>query len=164
MANEKILKVKKEIVSEIVNKTKESSSVVLFEYHGLTVGELTELRKKLRVIDAELKVYKNTLTRLALDSLNINLDEHLMGPKAVVFGKDAIAPIKVLSDYARLHKALEIKAGYVDGTVVNATELSKLALIPSREALLTMLAGGLIGVVKNLSVALDLYSKELESK
>lgn len=162
MANKKILDLKKSVVSEIANKTKESASVVLFEYHGLSVAEVTELRKKLRGIDADLKVYKNTLMKLALDGLNINLDEHLNGPKAIVFGKDAVAPIKVLSDFAKTHKALELRAGYVDGTIVDAVELGKLAAIPSREALLTMLAGGLIGVVKNLSIALDLYSKDLE--
>lgn len=162
MANKKILEIKKSVVNEIADKTKESASVVLFEYHGLSVAEVTELRKKLRGIDADLKVYKNTLMKLALDGLNINLDEHLNGPKAIVFGKDAVAPIKILSDFAKTHKALEIRAGYVDGTIVDAVELSKLAAIPSREALLTMLAGGLIGVVKNLSIALDLYSKDLE--
>lgn len=162
MANEKILKQKQSVVDEIVLKTKESASVVLFEYHGLKVSEVTELRRKLRAIGADLKVYKNTLTSLAFDSLNINLDEHLNGPKAIAFGKDAVAPIKILSDYARGHSALQLKAGYVDGSVVNAVELSKLASIPSREVLLTMLAGGLIGTVKNLSIALDLYSQKLE--
>lgn len=164
MANEKILNEKKLVVNEIAKKTKESASVVLFEYHGLTVVEMTELRKKLKEVDSDLKVYKNTLTKLAFNSVGINLDNELLGPKAIAFGKDAIAPIKVLSDYAKKHKALEIKAGYVDNEVVDASKLSSLAAIPSREVLLTMLAGGLIGVVKDLSIALDLYSQQIESK
>jgi large subunit ribosomal protein L10 len=164
MANEKILNSKKLVVNEIASKTKESASVVLFEYHGLSVFEMTELRKKLREIGSDLKVYKNTLAKLAFNSVDINLDEHLLGPKAIAFGTDAVAPIKVLSDYAKKHKALELKAGFVDGNVVDAAMLNKLAAIPSRQVLLTMLASGLIGTVKNLSISLDLYSKQLESK
>lgn len=164
MANEKILNSKKLVVNEIASKTKESASVVLFEYHGLSVSEMTELRRKLREIGSDLKVYKNTLAKLAFNSVDVNLDEHLLGPKAIAFGTDAVAPIKVLSDYAKKHKALELKAGFVDGNVVDAAALSKLAAIPSRQVLLTMLASGLIGTVKNLSISLDLYSKQLESK
>jgi large subunit ribosomal protein L10 len=163
MANEKILGEKKLVVNEIASKTKESASVVLFEYRGLSVSEMTELRRKLREIDSDLKVYKNTLAKLAFNSVDIDLDEHLLGPKAIAFGKDAVAPIKILSDYAKTHKALELKAGFVDGTVVDAVALGKLAAIPSRQVLLTMLAGGLIGVVKDLSIALDLYSQKLEN-
>ena len=164
MANEKILESKKLVVNEITSKTKESQAVVLFEYHGLSVSEMTELRRKLRENDSDLKVYKNTLAKLAFDSMDINLDEHLLGPKAIAFGKDAVAPIKVLSDYAKTHKALELKAGFVDGSVVDSNTLAKLAAIPSRQVLLTMLASGLVGTVKNLSISLDLYSKQLESK
>ena len=162
MASQKILDQKQTVVNEIVDKARESASIVLFEYRGLSVGEMTELRKKLRETDSEVKVYKNTLTKRALDSLNINVDEHLMGPKAIAFGKDSIAPIKVLSEYAKNHKALELKVGFVDGSVADINTLNKLAAIPSREVLLTMLAGGLIGVVRDLSIALDLYSKDLE--
>ena len=164
MANEKILNSKKLVVNEIASKTKESASVVLFEYHGLSVSEMTELRRKLREIGSDLKVYKNTLAKLAFNSVDVNLDEHLLGPKAIAFGTDAVAPIKVLSDYAKKHKALELKAGFVDGNVVDAAALSKLAATPSRQVLLTRLASGLIGTVKNLSISLDLYSKQLESK
>lgn len=164
MANEKILNSKKLVVNEIASKTKESASVVLFEYHGLSVSEMTELRRKLRETGSDLKVYKNTLAKLAFNSVDINLDEHLLGPKAIAFGKDAVAPIKVLSDYAKKHKALELRAGFVDGNVVGINELNKLAAIPSRQVLLTMVAAGLIGTVKNLSISLDLYSKQLENK
>lgn len=162
MANQKILDQKQVVVNEIADKAKASASVVLFEYRGLSVGEMTELRRKLRETDSEVKVYKNTLTKRALDSLNINVDEHLNGPKAIAFGKDAIAPIKVLSDFAKTHKALELKVGFVDGSIADINTLNKLASIPSRDVLLTMLASGLMGTVRNLSIALDLYSKDLE--
>ena len=164
MANEKILEQKKLVVNEIANKTKDSASVVLFEYRGLSVTEMTELRRKLREVDSDLKVYKNTLAKLAFNSVGVNLDDELLGPKAIAFGKDSIAPIKVLSEYAKKHKALELRAGYVDNEIVDRAKLEALAAIPSREVLLTMLAGGLIGIAKDLSIALDLYSQQLENK
>lgn len=162
MANQKIIAKKQETVEEITNKVKDSSTTVLFEYHGLTVNETIELRRKLRETGSDYKVYKNTLVKRALNSLDINIDDDLNGPKAVAFGSDAIAPIKVLSDFAKTHPALVMKVGYVDGQVADINMLNQLAAIPSREGLLTMLAGGLIGVVKDLSICLDLYSEKLE--
>ena len=161
MANVKILEKKQTIVDEISSKVNESSAVVLFEYQGLTVAETNELRRKLRETGSDFKVYKNTLTKRALDSLNIDLGE-LGGPKAIAFGTDAVAPIKVLSDYAKKHPALELKVGYVDGAVADEAMLKSLAAIPSRDGLLTMLAGGLLEHVKNFAIALDLHSKNLE--
>ena len=162
MANQKIIARKQETVNEITNKVKESSSTVLFEYHGLTVNETMELRRKLRDSGSDYKVYKNTLVKRALDSLNIDMDSELNGPKAIAFGTDAVAPIKVLSDFAKDHPALVMKIGYVDGQIADTATINEYAAIPSREGLLTMLASGLMGVVKDLSICLDLYSKDLE--
>ena len=160
MANVKILERKQGIIDEIVNKAKESASIVLVDYQGLTVGETNELRRKLRDAGSDLKIYKNTLTKRALDSLNIDLGE-LGGPKAVAFGTDAVAPIKVLSDYAKDHPALALKIGYVDGAVADEAMLKSLSQIPSREGLLTMLAGGLMQTVKEFAIALDLHAQNL---
>ena len=162
MANQNIIAKKSAVVDEIVDKLKNSSSYVLFEYRGLTVAETNELRRKLKESNAEFKIYKNTLTKRALDQLNVNLDEHLNGPKAIAFGNDSVGPIKTLADFAKTHKALEIKAGVIDGSVADQKMLNELATIPSREALLTMLAGGLMGVVRDLAIGLDLYSQKLE--
>jgi large subunit ribosomal protein L10 len=161
MANEKILNLKKETVSEIADKTKNSGAVVLFEYHGLSVAQLTDLRRKLRDNDSELKVYKNTLAKLAFDSLDIDFEDHLNGPKAFAFGKDPIVPVKILSEFAKKNKALVMKVGYVDGSVVDASGLQHLSTIPGRDGLYTMLAYGMIAPFKNLAIALDLYSKEI---
>ena len=162
MANQKIIEKKMSVVDEITNKMKESSSYVFFEYRGLTVRETNELRRKLKETNSEFKIYKNTLAKRALDNLNINVDEHLNGPKAIAFGSDAVAPIKTLSDFAKEHTALELKVGVVDGEITDQKTLAELASIPSREGLLTMLAGGLMGVVRDLSICLDLYSQDLE--
>ena len=161
MANVKILERKQGIIDEIANKAKESASIVLVDYQGLTVGATNELRRKLRDTGSDLKIYKNTLTKRALDSLNIDLGE-LGGPKAVAFGTDAVAPIKVLSDYAKDHPALALKIGYVDGAVADEAMLKSLSQIPSREGLLTMLAGGLMQTVKEFAIALDLHAQNLE--
>ena len=162
MANQSIIDSKAKVVDEIAEKMQNASSYVLFEYRGLTVAETNELRRKLRESESEFKIYKNTLTKRALDKLNINIDEHLNGPKAIAFGKDAVAPIKTLAEFAKTHKALEIKVGVVDGEIADEKMLNELSNIPSREGLLTMLAGGLMGVVRDLSISLDLYSKDLE--
>ena len=164
MANQKIIEAKANVVSEIESKVKDSASVVLFEYRGLTVSETNELRRKLKETDSEYKVYKNTLTKRALDNLKIDLGDELNGPKAIAFGKDAIAPIKVLSDFAKDHKALELKIGYVDGEVADTKMLKELASIPSKEGLLTMFASGLLAIPRDFAICLDLHSKNLEEK
>ncbi len=162
MANQKIIERKSQTVSEIADKIKNSNSVVFFEYRGLTVGETNALRKILKETNSEYKVYKNTLASRALDSLNIDLKEHMNGPKAIAFGTDAIAPIKALSDFAKTHKALELKVGIVDGEIADEKMLKELAAIPSREGLLTMFASGLMQHVRDFAICLDLHSKNLE--
>ena len=164
MANQKIIEAKAGVVSEIESKVKDSASIVLFEYRGLTVSETNELRRKLKETDSEYKVYKNTLTKRALDNLKIDLGDELNGPKAIAFGKDAIAPIKVLNDFAKDHKALELKVGYVDGEVADIKMLKELASIPSKEGLLTMFASGLMAIPRDFAICLDLHSKNLEEK
>lgn len=160
MANQKILDQKGLIVEEIASHIKDSATTVWFDNNGLSVAEQTDLRRKLRENGCELKVYKNTLTKRALDSLNIKLNEELEGPKVVAFGTDTIAPIKTVSEFAKNHPALELKMGIVDGEVADIELLKKLAAVPSRDTLLTMLASGLMGTVRDLSIALNLYSEQ----
>lgn len=162
MANAKILEKKAEVVSEIKGKFENAKSVVVFDPRGLNVSEVTELRRALRDNGSDYKVYKNTLTKRAVDSLDIKLDEYLEGPSAISFSEDELAPVRVISDFAKKHDKLELKAGIVEGKVVDATELAKYAAIPSRDTLLTMLASGLMGTVRNLSICLDLYAKQKE--
>lgn len=164
MANVKILEQKQTVIDEIANKVNESASVVFFEYRGLTVGEMTELRRSLRAGGSDVKVYKNTLAKRALDSLNYDMKGELNGPKAMAYGVDAISPIKTLAKFAKEHEALEIKVGIVDGEVVDTAMLNKLALVPSRDELLTMFAAGMLEHVKNVAIALDLHAKNLEEQ
>ena len=113
-----------------------------------------------KISPADLK-YKNTLATRALNDLKIDLGT-LEGPKAIAFGTDAVAPIKALNDFAKDHKKLEIRVGIISGNVSDIKVINDYATIPSREGLLTMLAGGMIATVRDLSICLDLYSKEKE--
>ena len=162
MANEKILAKKQEVIDEIKERVQNNATIVLFDYRGITDNEAKELRRALRSNDADYKVYKNTLMARALSDLNINLDDSLAGPSALAYGTDQIAPIKVLSDFAKKNPALVLKVGIVDGEVSDKAKLDALATIPSREGLLTMLAGGMIGIAKDLSICLDLYAQQKE--
>ena len=162
MANAKTIEKKSQVVSEIKDKFDKAKSVVIFDYRGLTVSEVTELRRSLRESGSEYKVYKNTLVRRALEDSDYKLEDALTGPNAIAFSEDELAPVKIVSDFAKNHEALELKAGIVDGKIAGLEELKQDAEIPSREGLLTMLAGGLIGVVRDLSICLDLYAKEKE--
>lgn len=164
MANAKIIQEKQNIVKEISEKLDNSQSVILFTYHHLTVADMHQLRKELRDNASEVKIYKNTYLKRALDSKNINLDEFLEGPNAVIFGKDVLEPIKVLSNFAKNHESIEIQTGIIDGEVVTTDVIKQYASIPSRESLLTMIASGMIEHLKNLSIALNLYAEKLSDE
>ena len=161
MASEKILESKKNVVSEIGDKLKNSESVILFKYAQSTVSDMEELRKELKKIDSEVKVYKNTLVKRALDDMNIDLSSYLEGPNAIVFGKDLLEPIKAISEFAKNHNNIELVTGIINGEVVSLDTIKDYASIPSMDGLLTMFAGGLIEHVKNLSIALNLYAEKL---
>ena len=164
MASTKILEQKKQIVDEIINKLKNSESVIIFQYQGLTVEELSALRRELKNVDSDIKVYKNTLLKRAADELKINLDEFLEGPNAILFGKTLLEPIKVISEFAKKHDKLNIRVGVISGNVADLSVINEYASIPSREGLLTMLAGGMMQYVKDLAISLNLYAEQKEGK
>lgn len=161
MASEKILNSKKETVNEISEKLKNSQSVVLFRYAQTSVEDLQKLRRELKKVDSEVKIYKNTLVKRALDDMNIDLSSFLEGPNAIVFGKEILEPIKAIDAFAKEHDNVEVITGLVNGEVVSLDAIKDYASIPSMEGLLTMFAGGLIEHVKNLSIALNLYADKL---
>ena len=162
MASEAILKKKQEIIDEIKNRVQNANTIVLFDYRGITDSEAKELRIKLREANADYKVYKNTLMARAFHDLDINLDEELNGPSAFAYGEDQVAPIKILSQFAKDHPAVVLKVGIVDGEKADQAKLAEYATIPSREGLLTMLAGGMMAIPRDLAIALDLYSQQKE--
>ena len=162
MASEVVLQKKQLIIDEIKDRAQAAKTIVLFDYRGITDSEAKELRCKLRESNSDYKVYKNTLMARAFNDLGIDLNESLNGPSAFAYGDDQIAPIKTLAEFAKKHPALVLKVGIVDGEKADAAKLAEYATIPSREGLLTMLAGGMIGIARDLSICLDLYSQQKE--
>lgn len=163
MASDRILSMKKEVVSEIKDIIDNNETLILFDYRGLTDKEAKEIRRELRKNNDDYKIYKNTLLKLAFNDKGINIDESLNGPSALAYGKDQLSTIKTLSKFAKTNKNLEIKIGYVGKEIADLNKINSLALLPSREELLTMVAGGMIGVVRNLAIGLDLVSKQKEN-
>lgn len=164
MASEKILNEKKLVVSEIIDNIKNSESVILFQYQGLTVAEMSELRNQLKEVNSTVKIYKNTLLKRALDEINVDMNEFLEGPNAILFGSSLLEPIKIISEYAKKHDKLDIRVGIISGDVASLDVIKDYASIPSREGLLTMLAGGMIQYVRDLAIGLNLYAEKLEGK
>ena len=162
MASEKILAQKQVVIDDIKERASNAKTIVLFDYRGMTDSETKELRIKLRESNSDYKVYKNTLMARAFNDLGIDLNAELNGPSAFAYGDDQIAPIKTLSEFAKDHPALVLKVGIVDGEKADQAKLAEYATIPSREGLLTMLAAGMMGIPKDLSICLDLYAKQKE--
>lgn len=162
MASEKSLNLKKEVVSEISDKIKNSASVIVFTYQGLTVADLANLRRELKKSNSEVKVYKNTLAKRAFEDAKIENSEFWEGPNAILFGGDLLEPIKVISEFSKDNDAVEIKTGYADGKILSLEDIKAYATIPSREGLLSMFAGGLMQHARNFAIGVDLYAKKLE--
>lgn len=162
MASEKSLNLKKHTVNEIKDKLKNSKTFLILNYQGLSVPEVAELRRKLREVNTDFKVYKNTLMNIALKDEKIELNDYMQGPNAYLFSSDIIEPIKVVSEFAKAHPALEVRVGYIDNEKADKDLINTYATIPSMEGLLTMLAGGMMEHVRNLSIALNLYGEGLE--
>ena len=161
-----IIEQKAQLVSEITEKFKASQSTVVVDYRGLSVAEVTELRKSLRDAGVEFKVYKNSMTRRAAEAAEIaGLNESLTGPNAIAFStEDVIAPAKILNDFAKKHEALEIKAGVIEGNVATADEIKALAELPSREGLLSMLLSVLQAPIRNLALAAKAVADQKEEQ
>lgn len=131
--------------------------VVVAAHHGLTVAEVTSLRKKLREVNAEFRVVKNTLIRLAAKGTDFaKLGDVFTGPTAVGFAKgDPVALAKAMKDFAGANPKVKLKAGFLDGAVLSAKEIEALADTPSRQVLLSRLAGGLAAPITRLAQALS---------
>jgi large subunit ribosomal protein L10 len=151
-----VLQEKETVVNDIRQKFETSKTVVLADYRGLNVAEVTELRKKMREAGIDYQVLKNTMTSRAAKAANVEgLDQYLSGPTAVAFSyNDYVAPAKILADFAKNHKKLELKAGVIDGKVIDLESVENLAELPSREVLLGMVVGMLQAPIRGLVTVL----------
>jgi large subunit ribosomal protein L10 len=145
------------VVEEVAQALKTSQTAIVADYRGLTVAQITELRRQLRAAGIEFKVVKNTLARRATAQTGMQeLDAFLVGPTAVAFGKeDVVAPAKILNTFAVAHKALELKGGVVEGRAVTAEGIKELATLPSRDGLLAMLLSVLQAPMRNLAYTIQ---------
>jgi len=167
------LEQKKAEVAAIAEKMKSSQGTVLVNYRGLNVEEVTDLRKQARENGIEYKVLKNSIMRFAAKEAGFEgLLDSLKGPNAIAFcDEDPIAAAKLMKDFSKDHKALEIKAGVVDGKVLDVTGVEELALLPPREVLIAKALGGLNAPIsgfvnvlnanlKGLAVALNAIAEQ----
>ncbi|QZY54637.1 50S ribosomal protein L10 [Crassaminicella profunda] len=151
------LETKKQVVEEIKEKFSKAQSAVVVDYRGLTVEEATQLRKNMREAGVEYKVYKNTLMRLAVKETEFEpLTADLTGPNAVAFGyEDPVTPAKILNDFAKEHKTLELKSAVVEGQYYGVDTIKEIAEIPSRDVLLAKLLGSIKSPLSNLAYLLQ---------
>lgn len=164
MASEKALNQKKAEVKELAEKMKEAKLILLTDYRGIGVVDDTELRRDLRNVNATCNVIKNNITRRALKECGIEgLDEELVGPTAVIMSnEDYLGASKTIYNFTKTHDFYKIKGGVVDGKVMTADEIITLAKLPSREDLLSMLAGALLANISKVAVALNEVRKQKE--
>ncbi|KQY85768.1 50S ribosomal protein L10 [Paenibacillus sp. Root52] len=164
MANAKVIQAKQESVDVVTAKLRESATTVVVDYRGLNVAQVTELRKQLREAGIEFSVLKNTLLRRATAAAELTeLDSVLTGPTAIAFsGEDAVAPAKILNDFAKKNDALKLKGAVVEGRVIGEEEVKALAELPSREGLLSMLLSVLQAPVRNFALAVKAVADKEE--
>ncbi|MEO2207407.1 50S ribosomal protein L10 [Paenibacillus pabuli] len=164
MANAKVIQAKQESVDAVTAKLRESATTVVVDYRGLNVAQVTELRKQLREAGIEFQVLKNTLLRRATAAAELTeLDSVLTGPTAIAFSaEDAVAPAKILNDFAKKNDALELKGAVVEGRVIGVEEVKALAELPSREGLLSMLLSVLQAPVRNFALAVKAVADKEE--
>ena len=161
--NQSILDSKKELVNEIAGKFQGALSSVVVEYRGLSVAEVTQLRRLLRAEGIEFKVYKNSMTQRAVEDIGYGtLVESLTGPNAIAFGSDAVAPSRILTKFAKKHKKLVVKGGVVEGKVIDTATIKILADLPGREGMISMLLGCLQSPIRDFAYAIKQIAEKQE--
>jgi len=173
---DEVLKQKSQMIDEIKGKIDNAQSLVLVDYRGLNVEQITELRSKYRAAGVDYKVYKNSMMRFAFKDAGLeDFNEFLKGPSGIAFGmNDPVSAAKITSDFAKNHDKLEIKAGVVDGKVINANGVIELAELPPREVLIARVLGGLnapiqgfanvlSGTIKGLAVVLNAIAEQKQT-
>lgn len=159
-----VLDSKVALVNEIKEKFTNSQSSVVVEYRGLTVAEVTELRRALRAEGVEFKVYKNSMSQRAAEAAGFNgLVDQLTGPNAIAFSDDAVAPSRVLAKFAKTHEKLVLKAGIVEGKEVSLDTIKELASLPGREGLLSMLLSCLKAPIRKVACVTKAVAEAKES-
>lgn len=164
--SEAIIAKKAQLVEEVSTKFKEAASVIVVDYRGLTVEEVTNLRKQLRDANVEMKVIKNSILSRAAEAAGLEgMGEVFTGPTAVAFSnEDVVAPAKIMHDFSKDAEALEIKGGVIEGSVSSVEDIKALAVLPSREGMLSMLLSVLQAPVRNVAYAINAVADSKEEE
>ena len=158
----KAIELKKTVVAEIKEKLEKAQSVVFYDYRGLTVEEVTNLRNECRKNGVEYIVLKNTMIKLATKDMGFDgLAAHLEGPTAVAFGMtDMIAPAKILCDFSKKTKKMSIKCGVCDGAFLDEAGVQALANLPSKEVLIAKIMGSMMSAVSKFVYVVEALRKK----
>jgi len=161
-----VIEKKQALVEEITDKFKNSQSTILVDYRGLDVAEVTELRKQLRDAGVDYKVYKNTMSKRAVQNAELDeLADSLAGPTAIAFSNDdVVAPAKILSGFAKEHEELEIKAGVIEGNIASLEQINELAELPNYDGMVSMLLSVLQAPVRNFAYAAKAVAEKKEEQ
>lgn len=164
--SQSVIEKKQQIVEDLTKKFEDAASVVVVDYRGLTVDQVTDLRRQLRDAGVEMRVLKNTMLRRAAVAAGLEgMDDIFKGPTAVAFSnEDVVAPAKIMADFAKDAEALEIKGGVIEGKVASADEINAVAKLPSREGLLSMLLSVLQAPVRNTALAVKAVADQKDGE
>ncbi|MBQ1520715.1 MAG: 50S ribosomal protein L10 [Clostridia bacterium] len=163
MANASIIAQKEQLVNELSEKLQKAQSVIVFDYRGLTVSEVTVLRAQMRKAGNEYVIVKNSMVERACDKIGIDasVKEMLKGPSAFAIGyEDAVSPAKILKDAVKKLKKCEIKGGIVNGKVSDAAAIDALAELPPKEVLIARMLGSMMSPISGLAIVLDQIAKK----
>lgn len=156
MPSEKILAAKQAQLDELISVMKDAKSAVLVQYQGITVEDDTKMRKTLREAGVNYHVYKNSLTGRAFDACGYSaLKDQLNGMTALALGTDEVSAAKILKEYADKVETFQLKAGFVDGSALDAKGVEALAAIPNKEVLIGKLLGSIQSPIAKLAIALQ---------
>jgi len=166
MVKDNVLEQKQQVVNEVQNKFENAVAAVIVDYRGLSVSQVTDLRQQLRDAGIEIRVIKNTMLRRATENAGIEgLEDVFKGPTAVAFSnEDVVAPAKIIAEFAKEAEVLEIKGGVIKGEVTPVETLNKIATLPSREGLLSMLLSTLQAPVRNTALAFKAVAEKKEEE
>lgn len=166
MVKENVLEQKQQIVNDITQKFEDATTAVIVDYRGLTVAQVTDLRKQLRDAGIEMRVLKNTMLRRAAENAGLEgLKDVFKGPTAVAFSnEEVVAPAKIIAEFAEEADVLEIKGGVINGEVTPVETINKIATLPSREGLLGMLLSTLQAPVRNTALAFKAVAEKKEEE
>ncbi len=166
MPSEKVLLEKQQLVAELKEKLEKAVSGVMVDYKGIDVANDTKLRKELREAGVDYSVYKNSVIRFAIEGTPFaDLAKHLEGTTAfAISSEDAVAPARIIAKYAKdVKEGFNVKAGFVEGKLLDVAGVNELADIPSKEVLIARVLGGFNGVIRNFAVVLDQIREQKEA-